>query len=66
MERVQKSLDEDGYFVPLIDYPGGPVPLYFRPTVTASHTPAEIDGFVAALASACGRFAGHSLERSLP
>ena len=66
MEHVQTSLDDEGYFVPLIDYPGGPVPLYFRPTVTASHTAAEIDGFAAALASACGRFAVPSLERSLP
>ncbi|XVJ58901.1 MAG: pyridoxal phosphate-dependent aminotransferase family protein [Tepidisphaera sp.] len=55
MERVQKRLDDAGYFVPLIDYPGGPVPLYFRPTVTSSHTAAQIDGFAAALkASICG------------
>ena len=60
MERVQKALDDEGYFVPLIDYPGGPVPLYFRPTVTASHTPEQIDGFATALGHAV-----HCLERSL-
>ncbi len=61
MQRVQQALDADGYFVPLIDYPGGPVPLYFRPTVTSSHTPDQIDGFAAALGSAV-----HCLERSIP
>jgi 8-amino-7-oxononanoate synthase len=58
MERVQKALSDEGYFVPLIDYPGGPVPLYFRPTVTASHTEGEIEEFAGAMKSSA-----RSIER---
>lgn len=49
MLSLQSQLDERGYFVPLIDYPGGPTPWYFRPTVTAAHDTAELDAFGQAL-----------------
>jgi 8-amino-7-oxononanoate synthase len=66
MERVQKALDDEGYFVPLIDYPGGPVPLYFRPTVTASHTGGQIEAFVKALMEATGNpHARHAADVSV-
>lgn len=60
MHRVQKALSDAGFFVPLIDYPGGPTPWYFRATVTAGHTPEQIDRFGNALASAVASF-GHSI-----
>lgn len=43
MERVHDRLLALGIYAPLIEYPGGPSPRYFRLTVTASHTPAQID-----------------------
>jgi len=38
MQRLAQQLDEKGIFVPLISYPGGPAPLYFRASVTSEHT----------------------------
>lgn len=52
MHRVQKVLSEAGFFVPLIDYPCGPTPWYFRATVTAGHTAEQIESFGKALAVA--------------
>ena len=52
MRRVQAALGEAGIFVPLIDYPGGPTPWYFRPTVTASHTEEQMSLLGSALVSA--------------
>lgn len=54
MEETQRRLDEAGFFVPLIDYPGGPTPWYFRPTVTAGHGANEIREFGVALGRAMG------------
>ncbi|QOJ01565.1 MAG: pyridoxal phosphate-dependent aminotransferase family protein [Phycisphaeraceae bacterium] len=42
MRAVQEAMLSAGVFVPLIDYPGGPVPWYFRATVSACHTAAQI------------------------
>lgn len=55
MLALQSKLDAQGFFVPLIDYPGGPTPWYFRPTVTAGHDASEIETFGTAL--------GHTLAR---
>ncbi|MEK6703363.1 MAG: pyridoxal phosphate-dependent aminotransferase family protein [Planctomycetota bacterium] len=52
MHRVQKALSDAGFFVPLIDYPGGPTPWYFRATVTAGHTAEQIERFGEALRAA--------------
>ncbi len=54
MRRVQAALGEAGIFMPLIDYPGGPTPWYFRPTVTASHSEEQIAALGSALSSAVG------------
>lgn len=42
MEAVHGRLLERGVLVPLIDYPGGPAPRYFRLVVTAAHTSSDI------------------------
>ncbi len=43
MEQAYTSLLERGILVPLIDYPNGPTDRYFRLSVTAAHTPEQID-----------------------
>lgn len=58
MHRVQKALSDAGFFVPLIDYPGGPTPWYFRATVTAGHTAEQIDRFGVALEAAIAPVGG--------
>lgn len=52
MEAVEKRVLEAGILAPLIDYPGGPCPRYFRLVVNAAHTPGEIDRLGETLASA--------------
>lgn len=55
MERIQRELSDARIFVPLIDYPGGPTPWFFRPTVTAEHTREQILSLGEGLAKAVGR-----------
>lgn len=43
MEQAYAALLERGILVPLIDYPNGPTDRYFRLSVTAAHTPDQID-----------------------
>lgn len=43
MERIYAALLERGILAPLIDYPGGSARLYFRITVSASHSIEQID-----------------------
>ncbi len=43
MRGVESRLRELGVLVPLIDYPGGPTPWYFRLTVSAAHTAADLE-----------------------
>lgn len=52
MERVHNDLLAQGIYAPLIEYPGGPSPRYFRLTVTASHRPEQIDRLGEAFAAA--------------
>jgi len=42
MVRVHERLHAQGIYAPLIEYPGGPSPRYFRLTVTAQHTAQQI------------------------
>lgn len=50
MKRTHEEVLANGFLAPLIRYPDGPAPVYFRVSVTASHTKDEIDGFCAVLA----------------
>jgi 8-amino-7-oxononanoate synthase len=43
MRRVHADLLEAGVLAPLISYPGGPAPVYFRLSVNSEHTPAQIE-----------------------
>lgn len=52
MQRVHELLHEAGVLAPLIDYPGGPAPLYFRIVVNAMHTQEQIDRLGAELTKA--------------
>jgi len=53
MNAVSAALLDQGVFAPVIEYPGGPAQWYFRITLTAEHTKAQIDqladGFAALL-----------------
>ncbi len=50
MEKIHSDLLARGFLAPLIDYPDGPAPCYFRLSVTSEHTPEQIDAFIAAAA----------------
>lgn len=52
MDVVQSRLFDAGILAPVIEYPGGSHPRYFRVTVTAHHTPAQITRFLAELKGA--------------
>jgi 7-keto-8-aminopelargonate synthetase-like enzyme len=43
MERMSAELLSRGVFVPLVTYPGGPCPVYFRLSVSSEHTDEQID-----------------------
>lgn len=43
MRRLHADLLREGVLAPLIAYPGGPAPVYFRLSVTSEHTPEQID-----------------------
>lgn len=52
MERAAAEVYARGYLVPLIEYPGGPAPRYFRLSVTAAHTDDELAGLLEAMRAA--------------
>ncbi|MBX3363698.1 MAG: pyridoxal phosphate-dependent aminotransferase family protein [Phycisphaeraceae bacterium] len=54
-ERMQTLSDEAlaaGFLVPLIEYPGGPAPAYFRLSVSALHESAQIEALMDCLSAA--------------
>ncbi|MEO0483670.1 MAG: pyridoxal phosphate-dependent aminotransferase family protein [Planctomycetota bacterium] len=52
MDRVDGVLRDRGLLVPLIEYPGGPAPRYFRCSVNADHTADDLSRLGEALAAA--------------
>jgi 7-keto-8-aminopelargonate synthetase-like enzyme len=60
METVERRVLEAGILAPLIDYPGGPCPRYFRVVVNAAHTPGEIDRLGETLAACLGSVAARA------
>lgn len=50
MRALHESLLEHGFLAPLIEYPDGPAPRYFRLSVSTLHTRDQIAGLCAALA----------------
>lgn len=53
-ERIVDALDRAAMLLPLIDYPGGPAPRYFRASVNCMHTPEQIDDLGRVLRDAVG------------
>lgn len=49
MRRLYAALLEDGILAPLISYPGGLAPTYFRLSVSSEHTPAHLDRLFSSL-----------------
>lgn len=49
MREIEQALYEQGVLLPLMDYPNGPAPMYFRLSVNASHTREQIERFGDAL-----------------
>lgn len=58
MERLAAGLLAEGYRVPLIRYPNGPAEAYFRLSVNAMHTEAQINGLLHAIATLLGKQIG--------
>jgi 7-keto-8-aminopelargonate synthetase-like enzyme len=43
MRSMHRAALDAGVLAPLVEYPGGPAPVYFRLSVSALHTQAHID-----------------------
>lgn len=52
MRRMRDAVFARGMLAPLVEYPGGPAPAYFRLSVTAEHTAEQIDLLADALVEA--------------
>tara|TARA_R110002073_G_scaffold239285_1_gene400871 strand:+ start:442258 stop:443373 length:1116 start_codon:yes stop_codon:yes gene_type:complete len=50
MKHIEQSMLDHGIILPLMDYPNGPAPIYFRLSINASHTPEQIEQLKAQLA----------------
>ncbi|MFZ2873771.1 MAG: pyridoxal phosphate-dependent aminotransferase family protein [Phycisphaerales bacterium] len=54
MEEMHRRLLAEGLYAPYIEYPGGATPRFFRVTVTAAHSPEDIERLFAGLARHMG------------
>lgn len=52
MEELRQRVDARGFELPLMEYPSGPAPCYFRASVSADHTVSQLESF-AEILSAC-------------
>lgn len=52
MKQIEKLLLDSKIILPLMTYPNGPAPIYFRLAVNASHTPEQFEHLRTGLASA--------------
>jgi 8-amino-7-oxononanoate synthase len=52
MKKIEQTLLNSGIILPLMAYPNGPAPVYFRLSVNASHTLDQIDRLESALLQA--------------
>ncbi len=58
MKRIENRLLDAKIILPLMEYPNGPAPLYFRLAVNAAHTPEQLEHLRAGLETALGIEAG--------
>lgn len=49
MQHIEQALLDRGVLLPLMAYPNGPAPMYFRLAVNAQHTRAQLDEFELAM-----------------
>ncbi len=66
MKRIEQSLLDQAVILPLMQYPNGPAPTYFRLAVNAAHTSAQLDQLQNALTHAIETHAPHTLAHALP
>jgi 8-amino-7-oxononanoate synthase len=59
MHRLRAAADQAGLITPLVSYPGGPSPLYFRLSVSSAHTHEQITMLAHALQVAPDRTEDH-------
>lgn len=52
MKRIESRLLDAGIILPLMEYPNGPAPIYFRLAVNAAHTPEQLEHLRAGLETA--------------
>jgi 8-amino-7-oxononanoate synthase len=52
MRATHDAALSEGFLAPLVTYPGGPAPVYFRLSVSSAHTHAQIDRLAAVLLDA--------------
>jgi 7-keto-8-aminopelargonate synthetase-like enzyme len=52
MKQIEQTLLDAGIILPLMDYPNGPAPIYFRLSVNASHTIDQLNKLRGELANA--------------
>jgi len=58
MQALHRAAWDAGVWMPLVAYPGGPAPVYFRLAVTASHTAGQIERLGDVLRAALGALKG--------
>lgn len=56
MRQIESTLLERGVLLPLMAYPNGPAPHYFRLAINASHTPEQIEYFSDAMRCVLAEF----------
>lgn len=54
MRRIHQRMLNAGVLAPVVEYPGGPAPVYFRLSISAQHTDRQIDQLETALHDALG------------
>lgn len=54
MRRIHQRMLDAGVLAPVVEYPGGPAPVYFRLSISAQHTDTQIDLLKATLHDALG------------
>ena len=52
MKKIERSLQESKIILPLMEYPNGPAPIYFRLAVNAAHKLEQLDQLKSGLADA--------------
>lgn len=60
MRRIESGLLRHGVLLPLMAYPNGPAPHYFRLAINASHTPRQIEHFSDTMRCVLAEFSTHT------